>query len=327
MRFVVGVILTLLALWSGYWLVGERMIEGRIAGIVAQDLPPGVTLTQSGIDVIGFPNRFDLIVTNPALSDAATGWGWSAEFAQVFAMTWKPWHLIAALPHRQSLKTPAGAFTLASTRFMASVQVVPARDLALDEAVLEVEGAVLSGAQASDIGAAKLVVALQRDEAPKIKAAFAYRLGLQVEGLGPLLAGASEIQAARLDAVLSTSAALDRNAGQTRPDLTGIDLRALSLTRGAVVINGAGQISQGADGYAEGRVEFRIGGWRGLPQLLADLGLMKPEVAPTLARGLELVAKDQGNPEVLSLPLEYKSGRSYLAGLFIGRAPMMGQRQ
>lgn len=323
MRFLVGVILTLFALWSGYWLVGERMIESRIVGLLAQNLPPGVTLTQGGVDVAGFPNRFDLTVTDPVLSDAATGWGWSADFAQIFAMTWKPWHLIAALPPIQRLQTPAGPLDLGSTRFMASFKVAPSAEMPFAEAVLEVENARLSGASLVPMQARKLVLALKGHPA----AGFAYRLGAQVEGLSALTPGAAPMQQARLDAVLITSAALDRNVAQTNPDLTEIDLRALSMTRDAVTINGAGRITVSPEGFAEGTVDFKIDGWREVPQMLADFGLIKPEIAPTLAKALSLIAKDQGDPKVLSLPLVYKAGRSYLGPMPLGRAPILAQRQ
>ena len=85
MRFLAGGIFGLLMLWAGYWFVGQRMIEGRIAEELEQ-LPSGVQIAQEGFNVSGFPSRFDLTVTRPQVR-LASGWGFSAEFAQVFAMT------------------------------------------------------------------------------------------------------------------------------------------------------------------------------------------------------------------------------------------------
>ncbi len=323
MRFLAGGILTLLALWSGYWLVGERLIESRIATFLASGVPKSVVLDQTGFDISGFPNRFDLTVNGPNFRDPATGWGWSAEFAQVFAMTWKPWHLIAALPTEQRLQTPFGALRLASSRFMASLQVVPSTDLALDEAVLEVENAALSGALFREVQADKLVVALKHDAA----APFAYRFGVQASVLAALVAGAAPMEAARLDAVLVMTAALDRTAAVRLPGLAEIEINAVSLTRGAVKVNGAGHIARSAEGFAEGLVQFKVEGWRDLPVMLADFGLIKPEIAPTLAKELDIIAAEQGDPAVLSLPLSFKSGLGYLGALPISRVPKLVQRQ
>ena len=324
MRFLVGGIFALLAAWGGYWYVGQRAIEGQIAAFLAQS-PGGLIIEQSGYDVAGFPSRFDLTVTAPRVTDSATGWGWSAEFAQVFAMTWKPWHLIAALPHSQTVETPFGAAQLDSSRFMASVRVAPDRAAGIEEVVVQVDAPVLSAPMLPKISAETVVIALKHE----VTQGFAYRFGVQIAQLTPLVAApkGGNLTAARLDVVLHTAAALDRTAAISLPEVTQIDLEALSLQWGTVSVVGDGRVMQAVDGHAEGEIALKVQDWRGLPDALADFGLLRRDIAPTVLRALELIAKQKGNPEVLDLPLIFRSGRMYLGPLPLGAAPMLGQRQ
>jgi hypothetical protein len=325
MRIIAGVIVALFVAWSGYWVVGQRVIEGQIGTMLTGALPRGLEIAQDGYDVAGFPNRFDLTVTAPRLYDAATGWGWQADFAQIFAMTWKPWHLIAALPNTQTIATPFGPAELQSTRFMASLRVAPSSEVRFEEAVLEVDAARVAADFLPAITAERLVLALRAEPAR----GPAYRLGLQVSQLSPLLAEATggALATGNLNAVFYTTAPMDRNAGAARPELTGIDLTQLTLDWGQVTLTGSGRLVRISDGFAEGEIAMKITGWADLPARLADFGLLRPEIAPTFVRALELIAAEQGNPAILDLPLRFKSGRSYLGPLPLGPAPILAQRQ
>ena len=321
MRFLFGGILGLLALWAGYWMVGQRLIEGQIGALLAQ-MPAGLTVHHAGYDVAGFPSRFDLTVTQPQVQTAA-GWGWQAEFAQVFAMTWKPWHLIAALPHSQTLTTPFGPATLDSARFIASFRVAPRADADFEEAVLQIDAPSLDREGLPQITADAGIVALKHEVAP----GFAYRLGFQVANLTPLIAAASggNLTLGRLDVVLTTDRALNRSTAAVQ--VQSADLRALALDWGGVKVTGDGLLTRDDGGFAEGRIALKVTGWRDLPARLADFALLRPEIAPTLTRALEVIAAEQGNPALLDLPLIFRSGRFYLGPLPLGLAPNLDYRQ
>ena len=314
MRWLVGTILGLLALWSAYWVLGSTVISRQIGPAIAGS---NGLVQAEGWDVAGFPNRFDLTVTNPVLR-GPNGWGWHAEFVQLLSMTWKPWNVIAALPNAQAFDTPYGPANLTSDRFMVSVEVEPKITAGLVEAVLEVETAVLHRPSAAPVALDKLVLAA------KHVGGLDYRLGATVAGLGPVVTSpvGGVLEGFRLDAVVSLTEALDRNAAA--PAVVAVDLKALSLTRGTMRLNGAGKVVAGPDGYGVGTIEMSVEGWRGLPDVLADFGLVAPELAPTLLRALEIIAKDQGDPEVLKLPLRYEAGNAYLGPLPLGPAPRLG---
>ena len=102
MRWLLGIVLALALIWGGYWLVGAIAIERGAEDFFASQ---GARAGRQSLVVHGFPNRFDLTVTQPVFADPVVGWRWTTPFAQVFAMTWKPWHLIGVLADSQQIDT------------------------------------------------------------------------------------------------------------------------------------------------------------------------------------------------------------------------------
>lgn len=323
MRALVALILGAMALWAGYWAVGQRVIEGR-AEAVLQEVAErsAVEIAHSGVAVAGFPNRFDLTLAAPRVLDPFTGWGWQAEFAQVFAMTWKPWQVIAVLPLDQEIATPRGPVHLTSARFAASALVEPSATLALEEVVVEADAPRLAAAFLPPVAADRALFALRRQPA---REGAAYRLGVTLAALSPLVAAPSDLATAevRLDARLDLAAPIDRDALGRPAALRAADLAALSVRRGDVVINASGRVVAGEGGLAEGEILFRVQGWRHLPALLADYALIRPEWLDRADKALAVMAEEQGQPETLDLPLRFEAGWSFLGPLPLGPAPLM----
>lgn len=323
MRALVALILLAMALWAGYWVVGQRVIEER-AETVMQEVAErsAVEIAHSGVEVAGFPNRFDLTLTTPHVFDPFTGWGWQAEFAQVFAMTWKPWQVIAALPLAQEIATPRGPVQLTGARFAASALVEPAATLALEEMVVEADAPRLAAAFLPPVAADRALFALRRQPTG---VGAAYRLGVTLAALLPLVAAPSDSAAAevRLDARLELAAPIDRESLGRPIALREADLAALSVRRGDVVINASGRVTAGEGGLAEGEILFRVQGWRHLPAFLADYALIRSDWLDRADRALSVMAEEQGRPETLDLPLRFEAGWSFLGPLPLGPAPLM----
>lgn len=327
MRGLLGVTVVLAALWGGWWVVGSRGVEAAATGWFAQISAEGGEAGYEALAVRGFPSRFDLTVTAPHLADPVRGFGWRAPFAQVFAMSWKPWHLIAALPGGQVITTPEGEVTLDAERILGSLLLVPGPDLALSEAVVEGEALGLVPAVAGVAGAARVVASVKAEDSRT----NGYRLGLAlrdlalvpglVEGSG-LTATVGEVQ---IDAVVALSAALDRHAGESRPALRLVDLREARVLWGDLKLHGKGEMAPDAAGFAAGRIELRVENWRLLPPLLTAFGVITAEFAPTLERGLEVMVVQGGDPAVLVLSLVAKDGRMSLGPLPLGLAPYWGE--
>ncbi len=329
MRALLVVIHVATALWSGYWFVGSRALERGVVAWFDAPSAQGLQTSHQGVAVQGFPNRFDLTVTEPRLADPARGLSWTAPFVQVFAMTWKPWHLIAALPESQTVALPDQTVAVTSSQLRGSVVVDPDTNLTLDRLTLEGDNLRLSSDRGWAGAAARLLVATRRDaadaathevfaEATSITPDQNFRMEMKSVSALPEL-----IDRVRIDAKAGFSAPIDRFAGQTRPVLQRLDLREASVTWGAFSLSAKGGVQPDPQGLAEGRIDIRVAPWRDLVPVLVAAGLVTPEVAPTVTRAMELLAQQGPDPEVLEVPLVLAGGRMALGPIPLGPAPRL----
>lgn len=328
MRALLIVVLVVSGLWAGYWVVGSRAMQRTVDQWFATS-HGNLTATRSDVSISGFPNRFDLTVSDPALADTAGGWAWRAPFVQVFMMTWKPWHLIAALPQEQRLDTPYGPFMLRSSALEGSLVVIPGTALALDRTVLSGEGLSLSGEAAWQIAATKATFAtrLMPDDAK------AHEIGFDATTVSPdanfrmALAGRSdlpeEIEQIHLDAVATLTAPLDRHAQQSAPRLARLVVKQGLLRWGDLVVSAEGMVEPDANGQADGRIDLRVENWRELVPVLVAAGLVTAEVSPTVTRAMEILSEQGDDPKILTVPLAFQSGRMSLGPLPLGPAPAL----
>ena len=328
MRVILWVVLGLGVLWAGYWVAGSRAVAGGVTQWFAQAGDQGIEASQSGVAVGGFPNRFDLTVTDPHLRDPATGWGWQAPFAQVFAMTWKPWHVIAALPNDQKIIAPDQVIDLKSDKMQASVRLVPSADLPLAEVVVDGQDLLATSDKGWTVAVKSFVAAMSSD------GATAQHLGLNVLDVTPDAALSAllpelgpVITMAHLDATATLTAPLDRHMDQTQPKLGTLKLSEFVMIWGKLTIAASGQVAPDANGLAMGKLQFRLQNWRSVPALMVATGLVLPGMGDTITRGLDMLAKSGKDPEVLEIALVFAEGWMSLGPLPLGPAPVLDQRQ
>lgn len=322
MRGLIWVTVILAGLWGGWWVVGSRGAKAAAESWLAEHA------TYDELSVAGFPNRFDLTVTGLEMADPARGIRWRTPFAQVFAMSWKPWHLIAALPGGQVFSLPEGEVTLDGAGMMGSLLLVPGGDLALSEAV--VQGADLRLAPGLGVlrGAAKAVGSIRVDESRT----HGYRLGLAVQDIAVEGAWATglglpeRLDEVFLDAQLGLSAPIDRHLGASRPVVARLAVTAARVNWGELRLSAKGEWQADAQGYPAGQIDIRVENWRLLPPVLVAAGVIGAGFAPALTRGLEVMATEGGEPSVLVLPLVAAGGRMSLGPLPLGPAPYWGAR-
>ncbi len=335
MRKLLVLVLVLTGLWSGYWFLGSSAIrqaaEDWFAGAAAQ----GILAEKSDLSLAGFPNRFDLTVTGPVLRDPARGIGWQAPFVQVFAMTWKPWHIIAALPPEQVVTLPGQEVKLAAEGLRASFRARPATDLPLASVIVESGPFTASSSAGWTAAAGRAVASISADEeVPGAgDAPDAYVLALNASDLAPdpeVMARIGEgsglpprIATLRLVATASLTAPLDRFAAETHPRLAALELTDSLLAWGELSASASGRIAPDDEGFAAGRVEIAVTNWQPLVPALVAAGAIKPEQAQTLTRLLTALAQESGDPDALKLPLTLADGRVSLGFLPLGEAPRM----
>ena len=322
-RFLLWFVLGLGVLWGGYWFVGARALERATQAWFEGQEAAGLVAETSDINVAGFADRFDLTVTEPHLADPVSGWGWQAPFVQILAMTWKPWHIILALPPTQEIHLPDGQdLTLSSTRLMASVLMQPTPALPFKRAVLEGEGLSLSSSQGWRMGLDKVVLAAQSVTTQ----ANTLRLGADVGSLTVPQAYANipdlgpALTALHLDASVTLSQPIDRTLRE--PHLLGVTLTQFHISWGVVELTASGEITPDAQGLASGQIDLQLKGWQSLPAAAVALGLVPPTNEESILRGLEFLAKASSDPEVISLPLKLADGQMTLGFIPLGPAPV-----
>ena len=327
MRALLWIILAATAAWTGYWWVGATKIENAVSAWIAAQ--PNDQISAASVEVHGIPNRFDLTLTDLALRSPDLPLRWQTPFAQVYAMTWKPWHLIAALPAGQKITYQDQNLTLNSSQMMGDVMVHPDSSLTLREVVTQSRDLELISDAGWKISAASLLGSMREDPT----AAHRYRLGLRLTdlltdaSLTPKLAAAGlppKIDEVYLDAHTSLTAALDRSLAETQPRPSEIDLDALRLTWGDFHLSAVGSLQADAMGLAAGEIEITVQGWQKLPPLLVALGIVQPQMQQTITTLLQNLASQSGAPEDLTVTLVAKDGRMQLGPLPLGPAPQIG---
>lgn len=325
MRGLLWVSVLLMGLWSGYWFVGKTAVDQAATAFFAAAPDQGLEASHNGLSVAGFPNRFDLTVTDPSLADRRSGYGWQAPFLQIFSLSYKPWHVIAAFPPEQMILTPFENLNVSSGKLQASVVVEPGTALTLDRTTLIGSGMEIASSLGWQVAMEDIRFATRQDPSRD----RVHELGLDVLNLTPdaslsrLIPGLPEkIERAHLDAFLGFSAPLDRFAGQNRPQIELLEIREASMAWGELSIFAKGDLVVDA-GLPQGRVDIRVTGWRSLLPVIAASGAVKAEIMPTVERMLEVMAAQSGDPDVLEVPLIFAEGQVKLGPLPLGPAPRL----
>jgi hypothetical protein len=333
MRWLIGVVVAAALVWGGVWfaLSGavRRGAEAAIEGLVQQ----GVAFGRPQVAVAGFPNRLDLTLTALRLADPATGADWSAPFLQAFAMTWKPWHVILAFPPEQRLSWAGGEAVLAADRLQASAVARPERSLPLDRLAVAGDGLRLTltpaGGAPGTVSARSLRIGTRADPSR----ADTHEVGVEVQGLAPgpgffaaLAPGPAlpaEVPKLRLTGFVAFTAPLDRFAGETRPALRALELREVAAVWGGIALEAKGAVAADADGFAEGRIDIRLKGWRRALDAAVAAGAVHPEIAPTWAEFARRLTEASADPDRLEIALVFGGGRMWLGPLPMGPAPRL----
>lgn len=329
MRWLIGGVTGLFVLWSGYWFVGSRAVLDNVQIWVANAPKEGIPVKTGDIVLAGYPNRFDLTITNPEYADPVTGWSWRAPFVQAFALSYRPWALIVAFPNEQTLGRPGENIAVVSEGLRASMALLPQSDLGFDNVIVETNTAALT----SDLGwtgsVRRSVIALRHDPTR----AATYELGVQIGQLAldpafsARLAETSDLPAVidsmTADVYTRLSAPLDRKAAQTNPQVEQIEIKNVLISWGPLAIYAKGQVSPDANGLAKGRVSIEVTNWEHLVPLLVATGAVKPELSQTANNMMAAMAKSGTDPNVLAVPLVMTEGWMSLGPFPLGPAPSL----
>ncbi|MEO1139751.1 MAG: DUF2125 domain-containing protein [Pseudomonadota bacterium] len=334
MRTLLVLILVCAAAWSGYWFAGstsantafERWFEDRRA--------EGWAAEYAKLETQGFPNRFDTTFTDVALADPDTGLAWDAPFFQVFALSYRPNHIIAVWPNEHRIATPLAKYDVESADMRASLVTRPSPGLPLERMTLTVEGLQIAQVGADQpTKATGLTLAAERSTA----ADSSYRLGVSADGFAPALdwrlridPGGSlpeTLDALSLDMTVAFDKAWDISAIQdARPQPQEIKLRLAEARWGRLELQAAGEVTVDAAGIPTGDITIKARNWREILNMAVSSGALPQGFGNTLEDGLSLISQLAGNPKTLDIPLSLRNGRVLLGPVPLGPAPVLRLR-
>lgn len=328
MKRLLFVIITAALAWSGYWFVGSRGATAGFERWFADRQAEGWVAETSGIVTRGFPSRFDTTISDLELADPQTGVAYSTPFLQIFALSYKPEHLIAVWPNAQSLATPFGKLAIASEDMRASLIVDGAQNVALERSNFAAKALQITAEDGRKIAATSLLLAAEAVPA----AQNTYHVGIEATGLslpqpqslrletGDLLPDTFE--RARADVTIAFDAPWDLNAVQAaRPQPTQIDIKLIEAQWGQLDLRLAGSLDIDAAGVPSGQITVKAQNWRDILKLAVATGALPQQLARPMEQGLSLLSGLSGNRNTLDVPLDFANGRVLLGPIPIGPAP------
>ena len=323
MRLLILAILLAAAGWSAYWFVGANALEGTLRDAIADARDNGVEVELTALDVTGFPNRFDTIIEEPRVR-TASGIEWRAPFLQVFALSYRPTQLIAALPNEQSLSWPFGTAEITTETARASMTLTPATSLPLDHANLVIDELRIAS-EDLNLSAARVLAATRIPE--DAEDGRVQNIGLTLDdvafpsSLADQLGVAGVVDGATLDATVTLAEPIDRDTFEGEPiDIRQIDISRLDIDWGEVGLDASGSLSVAADGVPTGEIQAAITNWSEAVDIAVAAGLLAPIQAEQVRLGLRFVA---GEGDRIELPLSFRDGKVYLGPIPLGDAPRL----
>lgn len=329
MKRLTIVIAVLALLWSGYWFAGSSKLQDEVEGWMEARRAEGWQLDYADFGVTGFPNRFDLMWQNLAVADPDSGLAVELPDFGIFALSYKPNHVIAAWPEVFSLRTLQDRYQVQNEGMRASLVLKPNTALELQRTQFTLESLQLDGAGAPALmSSGPLNLAMAQDEGNDDR----YRLGLSAEAVtlpeGPLARLAADnglprsIRALALDAHVDFTRPWDIRALQdARPQPRRIELHLARAEWGELMLQLSADLAVDAEGVASGEAHVQARNWRQMLQMAVSLGALDPRLAETAERALSSMANMRGNPETLDLSVTLEDGQIWLGFIPLGPAP------
>lgn len=331
MKILLGVILAAALAWSGYWYFGARTVENGLTDWLEQRQQDGWAVNADDVQTNGFPNRFDTTITNIDLADPETGVAWRAPFFQILALSYKPHHVIAVWPDRQTIATPYQTTSITSQDMRGSLVFAPGIDLLLDRATIELGATGLSSTSGWRASLASGQLALRQKPATT----NTYDLAIEARDLKlPIAVSQSlsnkrlisdSVETLKLSATATFDAPWDRSAIEVRrPQPTRIDLDLAQATWGELDLQAAGKVKLDKSGVLDGEITIKATNWREILQVARATGAIPDSVYSLLEKGLSTLARFSGNSKTIDVPLQFRNGKTTLGGVLpLGPAPQI----
>ncbi len=321
-RGLLILIVVAFAAYSGWWFIGKSAQIKGFNSWQASQQDAGWTVAAKDMSVTGFPNRFDTRLSGLEIAPEGAPWSWRAEQLHLYALSYKPNHIIAAWPGEQSFQFGDLTSVVRSDLARASVIVKPSTSLALNRFQFEGENIQisLSDAPSSVLGKVGLALFAQPDTDASYEAFIQLIEVTAPELLSPLVPAGdprSELPVTlRLDAKVALAAPIDRYFAAT--EIETLDIISAEVKWGGQHVEASGNLASDATGYAAGSLELRFSDWKAFLDILQHLKAVSPSTHAILLNGFGRTDKTDTTADIR---LDFRNGQTYLGPVPLGRAP------
>lgn len=336
MRKLISLVTILFVLWGGYWFVGSTALETGLKDYLSSEhtAKDPIHIAYSDLTVRGFPNRFDTRLNDISVTDKAGHVSWRAPFFQIHALSYKPYHIIAALPNSQTLQLPDQALQITSDEIKGSVVFnagsLLEKALEIDHSSIVIRNLNVS----SDIGWKTAIkqgnVATRQTPTEPLHydlAASASVIALPRSlraVIDPKQQQPATLNRAALDSTLTFTHPWNLLATRDKtPKLAEVAVKGMTILWGEVQLQASGTLQIDRRGYPEGTLDLVATNWQEMYQLAEDANVVDPDFAQTIQNGLKVLANMSAGENVIKAPLNFANGQMLLGPWPIGPAPRL----
>lgn len=318
--------------WGAYWYVGATVLEKGLGTWIEQRRAEGWTAEAATVDTRGFPNRFDTTFEALNLADPETGLGWSAPLFQLFALSYKPTHIIAYWPGEQRLTLPTQEITFSGDPLRGSFEFAPDPALPVNAVTLQAENVRLISTAGWQTGFAAGQISMRAT--PDAQDANSYDLFIDATDIEPTAALREQVGTAaglperiaggQLNATVIFDKRWDRSAIEDgRPQPQQVSVKTMEMHWGDVSFSASGALEIDAEGVPAGQLDATVANWRVFLAVLEASQQVEPGRIAAIEQGLTLLATMNGDPNVLEVPLVFADGVMRIGPVPVMAAPIL----
>lgn len=318
-KWLTVVTVVIAVLWSGWWLFGSQAVERGILGGVQSARTEGWRIEYDEVSISGFPSRFDTTVTGPQVTTPDGALRWTAPFAQVFALAYRPNHLIAVAPNEMTLEVPGNVIDVTNADLRGSVVVTASAQPVLDRSTVTAQALRIAVADLwVEVGAGQFASRQAGNETVHDAA-----LTLSDIDLAPALRAIvdpgerfpGQIDSLAVEAEVGLSGAIGA-AGQSL--IESVTLHRGELLWGETRANLRGKLTIDTTGRPEGTLTLSLNGWEPLVAAAVAQGALSLGQSAILSAGIGGLSDVDGTAQV---PVTIANGQVSVLGLPIAVLP------
>ena len=329
MRILIWLLVLGAAGWSSYWYFASSGVGRGLEAWLQARTAEGWQ-ADGAVATTGFPTAFETVITGIALADPDTGLAWRAPELRLSAPAWAPTSVEARLPGTQTVSSPFERIEIDSDEMLASLSLEPGPDLTLITSEVSLRGMSLASTADWSAALGSGVLGSQRDGSDPL--AHDIRFDTRdfrpsdtvLRTLDPTGTLPDVFEELTVRAKVTFDAPWDRRAiEERRPQITYVDLGGIRARWGQMEFQAAGEVAVDGEGVPDGRITVRAVNWHEMLALGQATGVVPEAFAPTIERGLELLAELSGNPQTIDAPLSFQGGFVSFGPIPLGAAPRL----